>query len=134
MRVYVATKWSRKDEAAEVMAALRGLGHEITHDWTLEADPGDVSDEARRHYFGACAAADVDGVLDADVMLLLHDAACRGAFVELGVALAHGVKVLVVGGDGLDPAHGCPLFYYLPEVNHVPTVPEAVSLINAWGN
>jgi hypothetical protein len=125
MKFYVATKWNRKDEAKRVIAALQERGHEITHDWTEEEDSLGLPDAARAEFYALCAADDVDGVLDADVMLLLHDAAARGAYVELGIALAHGVRVIVVDGLG-HPAETCPIFYYLPEVRHVATMDEAI--------
>jgi hypothetical protein len=129
VRVYVATKWSRRLDAWKVMNALRARGHEITHDWTVEEDPGqNTTPEARREFYGLCAAADVDGVLSADALVLLHDPGCRGAFVELGIALAHGVRVIVVDGDG-HPEHTVPLFYFLPEVRHVASIEEAIGLV-----
>ena len=63
------------------------------------------------------------------MLILLHDQAARGAFVELGLALAHGVRVVVVDGIGLHPSEQCPLFYYLPEVDHVRTVAEAIARV-----
>jgi hypothetical protein len=131
MKVYVATKWNRRAEAREVMEDLREDGHAITHDWTGEEDPGPETDpDTRREFYGMCAAADVDGVLSAEVMVLLHDPACRGAFVELGVALANGTRVIVVDGDG-HPEHSVPLFYFLPEVTHVASADEAVALVGS---
>ncbi len=126
--VYVGTKWSRRAEASEAMALLRARGHSITHDWTTEEDPG-TGVEAARAYYAECAAADVDGVLDADVFLLIHDPTCRGAFVELGIALAHGCRVIVVDGEG-HPEHSVPIFYFLPEVEHVASVEAALQLID----
>lgn len=91
MRVYVATKFEAKDRARRVMRALEDAGHEITHDWTREED-GDGEDFLR-----ACALADLAGVLSSDALVLLVEPGMRGAFVELGAALARGVRVVVSG-------------------------------------
>jgi hypothetical protein len=131
MNVYVAAKYSHRGEAALLMHALRTQGHAITRDWTDEEDPPeDTSPETRQDFWALCAAADFDGVRTADVLILLHDPACRGAFVELGIALGLGVRVIVVGGRG-NPATDCPIFVYLPDVEHVASVPEALKLLEA---
>lgn len=130
MNVYVAGRWLRRAEAWDVMRSLEARGHRITHDWTVKEDNLGMSDVERSDYYALCAAADVDGVLDADAFVLLHDPGCRGAFVELGIALAHGVKVIVVGG-GTCPVTTAPIFYWLPEVQHVGTVDEALDAVDA---
>jgi hypothetical protein len=128
--VYVAGKWSRRGEVKAVMAQLRERGDIITHDWTDEDSMDGASQLARDQHFARCAEADMVGVVNADWFILLHDPTCRGAFVELGAALAHGVKVVVVGGQagGADPALSCPIFYWLREVQHVQTVEQALAL------
>lgn len=127
--VYVATKWSRRAEAQAVMARLKAAGHVITHDWTNEDEMEGASSAARDIHFMACAEADVTGVAFAEYFLLLHDPAARGAYVELGVAIACGVRVIVVSDGEGDPALSCPIFYWLPQVRHVKTVGEALALI-----
>lgn len=129
MNVYVAGRWTRRAEAWAVMRALEARGHRITHDWTVKEDNAEMPEGERQDYYALCAAADVDGVLDADAFVLLHDDACRGAFVELGIALAHGVRVIVVGG-GTCPVTTAPIFYWLPEVEHVADVPQALARVD----
>jgi hypothetical protein len=129
--IYVAGKWSRRGEVKAVMAQLRDLGHVITHDWTDEDELPGASQAAKDAHFARCALADMAGVVNADWFILLHDPTCRGAFVELGAALAHGVRVVVVNGQagGADPALSCPIFYWMPEVTHVQTVEQALALV-----
>lgn len=132
MNVYVAGKWSRRHEAAALAFRVMDRGHDITHHWWNEEDPpADTELGARREFYALCAAADVDAVLNADAMILLHDAGCRGAFVELGIALADGVRVIVIGG-GKDPTADCPIFYFLPEVEHVATPEAALEALDAF--
>lgn len=129
MRIYVAGRWTRKDEVRRVQAALRDAGHRITHDWTqAEEPPEHWSEDKKREYLARQAAGDLDGVLGADVVVLLHDDTGRGLFVELGAALIDGQRIIVVGA----PRHpGACVFYFLPEIEHVETPAEAVSLLLA---
>jgi len=92
LRVYVAGAWvEQMDRARPTIARLRETGLiEITHDWTvseiLPLSDSDLSPEERvRH-----AQADLDGVLAAQVLLLLaaNDKSACGSWVELGAALA----------------------------------------------
>jgi hypothetical protein len=126
--VYVGTKWSRRAEAQAVMAQLRAMGHTITHDWTHEDEMAGATSAVRDAHFRGCALADACGVAEAEVFLLLHDPAARGAYVELGMAIALGVRVMVVGGaaPGKDPALDCPIFYWLAEVEHYVDVESAL--------
>ena len=90
--IYVATKWENREYARRIMNALEERGHVITYDWTQQEQESTEQ-----------AASDVWGVQLADVLLILAntDAAYKGTYVELGVALGLFKRVLLVG-DGLD--------------------------------
>ncbi len=101
-RVYVAGSSAQLERVKSAMAALREIGHTVTHAWPElveevgEANPLDATDAARRMW----AADDLRGVYDADVLwLLMPSEGGFGAAVELGYALAHGIPVVVSGGD-----------------------------------
>jgi hypothetical protein len=110
MRVYVAGAGAEIERAERAILELVRLGHEITHDWTLDVrramrartGDGDLSDDRARKIAGL----DLDGVRDAAVVLFLAPPAGRGAgcWVELGYALgcrrAHkaGLPRLLVSG------------------------------------
>ena len=95
MRAYVAAKWSPSTiaRAREVQAQLAAAGHVITYDWTADELPMNATQ----------AINDMTGVLTADVFVLLaeEDVAYCGAVAELGMALASGIPVYVLG-DALD--------------------------------
>ena len=130
MKVYVASKFENQAAVKQTMELLRRAGHTITHDWTREDASGIYDPNERDAYLAKCAAADVDGVLDADAMILLHRPEMRGAYIELGVAITHGVRVYVV--DGLnDEWTRIPIFYRLPEVRHMASAEDAVALLTA---
>jgi hypothetical protein len=130
MKIYVAGRWTRKPEVRAAQAALRAQGRFITHDWTEAEDPAPEWTEAQtRGYLADQARADIEGVMDADTVVLLHDDTGRGLFVELGAALAYEPKrVIVVGADLHD---GACVFYFLPEVEHAPDVASALALLAA---
>lgn len=104
LRVYVAgAAIERHARAIPVIAELRAAGVTITHDWTRDLDAfgsaensdADVPEEVRRR----CAELDANGVRLADFVLLLapYGRGSSGAWVELGMALAHRVPVVVAG-------------------------------------
>ena len=105
MNVYVATKWENRDEAARVMKDLQDLGHVITCDWTT------VDQESQ-----AQAAADMAGVLFAEAVIVLaeQDWPFKGTYVEMGMALAAGTQVYIVG------PYANTIFDKLPTVRRFP--------------
>src|SRR5205809_904896 len=88
MIIYVSTKWEEKDRAREIMALLKGAGHTISFDWT-QAET--VS--------AAQALLDFRGVRDADVVVCIFEenVPYRGALVEMGMGLALGKPIYVLG-------------------------------------
>lgn len=87
MKVYVAAKFEEKVRVRAVCDLLRENGHTVTHDWTHETEGGSEAEQAR---------ADLDGVLAADVVIVLAHHAGRGLWIEMGAALATGKKVIYV--------------------------------------
>lgn len=105
MKVYLAGASADIDVCEAFMADLRRAGCTITVDWCAairaEAARGNtdrtLSHLDRRHY----AAADLEGVMMADVVWLLIPPAGRsiGCWVELGAALSSTTRQVVVSGD-----------------------------------
>ena len=53
MKIYVATKFTRKEEVLEIYKKLREHGHEITTDWTVhELDPKRATEYAEEDMRG----------------------------------------------------------------------------------
>lgn len=92
MKFYVAGKWEDRDSVKEIMNYLEQQGHTITCDWTRH----EYSDNKSMERY---ALDDMQGVLDADVFvgLFVKDLNYKGALVELGMAMASGKKVIIVG-------------------------------------
>ncbi len=94
MKIYVGGKLGEEGSVQELMDYLRGLGHEITFDWTKtpHLKPFEENLEASIK----CAMDEVRGVKDAELMILLYSDKGTGMFVELGVALGNSIPVLAV--------------------------------------
>lgn len=83
---------SELERAERVVAALREAGCELTYDWTVDVraarERGVCAEQLDDHEARRLAEADLRGVRDADVCLLLApEAPTFGAGVEFGVAL-----------------------------------------------
>jgi hypothetical protein len=99
LKIYVASKFENKQQVRAVQQRLIDLGHTISHDWTNEAE-GDRKGPELDAYLQECAIKDYNGVLEADAVLLITQPNMRGAFTELGMALAWGRVCYVVGRTG----------------------------------
>lgn len=95
MKIYVAAKLEERRRARALMSALERRKHTITYDWTsVESEEGTPLEHRP-----AVAQSEVEGVKQADVVVLIaHENGC-GQYVEMGVALAMGIPVLVINYD-----------------------------------
>lgn len=108
MRVYVAG--SMYDPGIEyvkmIQDALRVCGHEISYDWTAEP----ISETGDPEELRLLAKAERDGVLSADLLILLDHNRPRGVLIESLMTLGIGKEALVLIEEGRNPS----LFYHLP--------------------
>lgn len=125
MKVYVAgSMYSLGIEYVKgIQAAVRACGHEITYDWTTQMI-GDTGEQAAREL----AEAERDGVLDADLLILIDHNRPRGALIELGMALGTGKETLVLLEEERKPS----LFYNLP--NSTPVARRSRSSASKMGS
>lgn len=123
--VYFAARSSRREELNRYRAELEALGIEVTSRW-LAAQPQDVRSTYSDGEWRALALTDQEDVLAADVLVCFTepdgDGGNGGRHVELGMALALGRHVIVVGRR----EH---IFHRLPEVTVVESWPEALRLL-----
>lgn len=136
MKIYLAARYSRKDEIAAKAKQLEHLGFEITSTWWQEHRPAnhilaDYPESENSEY----AVRDVDEVLAAEMLILFSEdptmAFVRGGrHVEFGLALgitiAGGYPVLIVG-----PREN--LFHYHPKVVQVPDWTSALDYLHTGG-
>ncbi len=89
IKVFVATGYHQKADAALLMGELRARNLTISCDWTVAST---LSIEAM-------AARDVEAVRTSDVLVALMTVAdyeYKGTFTEIGMAIGAGVPVVVV--------------------------------------
>lgn len=122
--VYFAARYSRREELKGYRAELEALGIEVTSRWldTPQRDRSEYSDDDWRQL----GQADQADVLAADALICFTEAPGEGGnggrHVELGMALALGRRVVIVGRR----EH---IFHHLPEVEVVDGWPEAARLL-----
>ena len=101
MLVYLAAPWVDKQQAQEVADILGRQGHCITTRWWEHRDvPGYRTGNETRDELAELAEQaqlDLDGVLGADVFVLLNSQVSEGKAVETGVALCSGMPIIVLG-------------------------------------
>jgi nucleoside 2-deoxyribosyltransferase len=128
MRIYLAAPWVRKHEAEMAAVVIESAGHTLTKRWWEHREvPGYGGTrecaQADREELQQQAYEDWKGVETADAMIVLNLEKSEGKAVEQGFALAYGVRLIVVGDSLLN------LFQYLPGVDRVDTVEQALALL-----
>lgn len=92
MKFYVAGNYSKdKLRCRYIMEDIKRAGHFVTEDWT---DP--KYDHAPHDL---CCRVDCEGIQNADALILyaVFERQYRGAFVEMGLALAWNKPVYIIG-------------------------------------
>ena len=130
MRIYVASKWARRELTRDIMAELVKLGHTIAYDWTQHKE----SKSSEKEYADE-AAADVAGIRSADLFIAdMDDPAYpyRGTFFEMGVAVGANIPVVIVtpyvAFDPKNVAFHSNCFTTLPSIVRVATFTEALEV------
>jgi len=124
MNIYVFGKSSQTADVQVIQNQLRKKGHLITFDWTLMVDyykrnPEKLTPVIEREESILC----LSGVCMADVAVgyVPDKLEYRGAFVEMGIALAMGIPVILLG-HGMDSC----IFTNHPLVSHA-DIPGLIS-------
>ncbi len=108
-RFYLATRKDRSKQAEPLLEALKAQGWERTFEWTAQ-------DEASTDAYGEVARKELEGVRDADVLIVLLPGGF-GTHVEIGAALALGKQVILHAPDRktLETPYPC-IFHHHPAV------------------
>ena|SRR5690348_4680388 len=114
MKVYLASRFSRKEEMAKKVEELHDLNIEVTSRWLFENAPGNAKlkdyDDA---YLLNTATVDIEDIEKADTFVLFSESPDE-AFVrggrhwETGYAYARNKRIIIVG-----PKEN--IFHYFPE-------------------
>jgi len=116
MKYYIATSLLRMTAHNIVRDALKTIGYEITYDWTLHGSVKLVSKERLREV----AVLEFDGVSEADFIIVLLPGG-GGTHIELGFAIAKGIKVFLHSEDPLAFELGpqTNAFYHHPDITQL---------------
>jgi hypothetical protein len=132
MKVYLCSRYSRRDELLSVRGELQRLGHTVTSrwldtEWNETEQEGQVySSAAPPEYREQYAVTDVEDVLAADCLVAFTEQPRSGGrggrHVEYGIALATGKRLIVVG-----PREN--LFHHHPSVEHFASMWDMVRAV-----
>lgn len=127
--VYLSSRSARRNELLVIAEECRQAGFKVASKW-LWAAPADVGDPVAA---AAAAQKDLDGLREADLFVgftesvATNPAGRGGRHLELGVALALGQRVVLVGPE---PEH---VFHSLPEIERYRDWAEARSAVLGSG-
>lgn len=115
MKIYIASRFHKKEEVKKLYKLLKAKGHKISSDWTLHKRIKPYKEN--QEIAGKYAAEDVEGVKNSDVFIMISDNAGTGLYTELGVAIASHIefgkpKIYIVG-DHKDRS----MFCFHPSIN-----------------
>jgi len=122
MKIFIAGKVGEEEVAREAMNMLSQAGHEISFDWTTipHLKPYDENSEASQQ----AALLESRGVLESDALVLLAHDKGVGMYVELGMAIASGKPIYVVGTGSSRT-----MFIYHPLVRRVGTISNLLNVL-----
>lgn len=116
MKFYIASRMENKAIASELTKKLEAKGHAATLDWTQLEGLKPYEQNSKRS--AEAAAQMVKAVQNADVFILFPDEGGTGMYAELGVALATGKRVFVIGDLNK------PIFLFHPLITRVSSMQE----------
>lgn len=125
MKIYLASRYSRREELCEYAAIFTTEGHTITSRWLLgnhQIDDAGLSQEAKAEERKRFAMEDWHDLMQADCCISFTEEprgtnSRGGRHVEFGAALAAGKRCIIIG-----PREN--VFHCLPEVEHYLTFSE----------
>jgi nucleoside 2-deoxyribosyltransferase len=121
LKVYVAARYTRKDEVAELAQRIERAGACVCTDWFLqsETDMDDLSEIGRQ----SAAERDIAHVRNCDILVMLSGGGARGGrHFEFGYAMALGIPCWIVG-----PREN--VFHWLPWVEVFDSADEMLSAL-----
>lgn len=125
MKVYIAARYSTKEEMKHVAVLLKDKGIDVTSSWLQEPHAaGTTMDQVDPQDLCAYAQQDIEDIKAADVVVLfsvdpLMPTVRGGRHVETGIAIGLGKPLFVIG-----PVEN--IFHHLPYVKRFPTISELI--------
>ena len=126
MDIFVTGHGWHREEVTEVVDALEEVGHGTTFHWAA-IDDGifNIDYTAWSDYAIAC----IEGVEAAQALVVMYRDGAHSAFVEMGVAIARFMPVVILGKHFHPDDSGLP-YANLPSVFTCETISEAVGVLN----
>lgn len=127
MKIYIASRFDKRDEVKKLQKILIEKGHEIVGDWTDHEPikPYDKNQDAAKEY----AADDINGVKNSDIFIILSDKAGTGMYVELGAAIASKILIgkpeIYVVGDHNSRS----MFYFHHAVKRTANIDDLLNIL-----
>jgi nucleoside 2-deoxyribosyltransferase len=128
MMIYLASRYSRRDELCGYRSQLQALGYEVTSRWLngLHHMPDHCPDDYQHAENQRFAREDLEDLKAADVVICFTEPSRLGPgrggrHVEFGIALALRKTVIAVG-------HRENVFHFLPEVIFYETWQEVIEV------
>lgn len=127
MKLYLAAPWADKDLMTDIATKFTEVGHEITWRWWDEAKmrPKEWGRESTLRW---SARMDMNGVNNADTLILFDTSLSEGKAVEQGIAIAKGIPIIAVGTYSTEDVHN--IFHYLDNYKWVEKVEDAVEYVS----
>lgn len=120
-KIYIAAPWIDREQLPAIASQFEAQGHTITWKWWQTDDIAEgSSNEAKLE---EQALHDLNGVLEAEALVLLNTKKSEGKAVEQGIAIANGTPIIAVGERGIESKN---VFHYLSVYTWVPTIEEAL--------
>lgn len=124
-KIYIAAPWVDREKMEEIATLFEGNGCTITHRWWNVENIPEV--ERTPSLMKKQAEMDLNGVLEADAVVLINSVKSEGKAVEQGIALAKRIPIIAVGKRG---EHSKNVFHYLPLYHWVEDVNAALIIMN----
>ncbi|MFH0805564.1 MAG: hypothetical protein V1901_01575 [Patescibacteria group bacterium] len=128
MKIYIASRFHKKEEVKKLYKLFINKGHKISSDWTLHKriKPYKENQEIASQY----ATEDVRGVKNSDIFIMISDEVGTGMYTELGVAIASHVefnkpKIYIIG-DHKERS----MFHFHPSINLKNNIEEVLKEID----
>jgi hypothetical protein len=126
VKIYIASRYGRKEEMKVVAAKLNAAGHKVASFWIYEIHPTDVTmDQVNDAELRETAMADYIELGAADAMLFFAEDPLvvpprGGRHVEFGIAIGMGKDIYVIG-----PKEN--IFHHFRNVKHFKNLEEFIN-------
>lgn len=132
LNIYIASKFENATAAALLALDIEEAGHAITYKWWAVPQDRHASAGAwvgpEADLLRTKAHAEAEGVLDADVLVLIPAAGMVGAWAEFGFKAIRGDQVIVIDNEHARKS----IFERLPNITFAENEDGVLRILRAW--